>query len=61
MPPILESPVNVAGIESVNLLDAQVVTTADDVCVLPILCPAPDSATLSVHVADGIGLADRMA
>ena len=72
MPPILESPVSVAVIESVNLLDAQIVTTADEVCVFPVACPAPEAgrlpypyppagATLSVQVADGIGLSDRLA
>ena len=60
MPPILESPPSVAAIESVSLLDAQVVTTADEVCVFPIACPAPDGVTLSVQVADGIGTTDRM-
>lgn len=60
MPPILQSPVNAAAIESASLLDAHVVTTADDVCVFPVACPAADPATLTVQVQDGIGLADRM-
>ena len=55
MPPILESPA-----EPSSVLDAHVVTTADDVCVFPVACPAADPATLTVQVQDGIGLADRM-